>query len=110
MVGRRVPYGLLGARPDREEDAPVEADHDDAGNVEGGERGPEDEGGVVEDAEGALALGRRVQAEYDGRPHAAGDEPDGDDGDHGARAARAGAVGDGVGDSAVPVRSVEESR
>jgi len=41
---RRLVDGLFGARSNGEEDLPVEADHDWTGQVEGGERGPEDEG------------------------------------------------------------------
>ena len=40
----RLVDGLFGARSNGEEDLPVEADHDWTGQVEGGERGPEDEG------------------------------------------------------------------
>lgn len=47
---------LFGPRTDCDEDAPIEADHHYAGNVERGERGPEDKGRVVEDAQAALPL------------------------------------------------------
>lgn len=74
-AGSTCSHGFLGPRPDGQEYPPVETQHDDARHVEGCQRGPEDEGGVVEDAGGALALGCCVQAEDDRRSHATRDEP-----------------------------------
>jgi hypothetical protein len=62
------------------EDVVVEENHDDAGDVERGEGGIDDEVAVVEEAEIVLAVGGVVQAEYDGAAYSGGDDPDEDDG------------------------------
>jgi hypothetical protein len=48
------------------EDVVVEENHDDAGDIERGQRGVYDEVAVVEQTEIVLAVGSVVQAEHDG--------------------------------------------
>jgi hypothetical protein len=62
------------------EDVVVEENHDDAGDIEGGQGGVDDEVAVVEEAEVLAAFGRVVQAEHDGAADSSGDDPDQSDG------------------------------
>jgi len=62
------------------EDVVVEENHDDAGDIEGGQGGIYDEVAVVEEALVVAAVGGVVQAEYDGAAYSSGDDPHEDDG------------------------------
>ena len=79
---------LPGVRSDGDEDPRIEADHDDARDVEGAHRRVDEEVGVVEGADGRR-LGsavRVVHAEGDRRRDGSGDDPR--HGEHGVDATR----------------------